>query len=396
MPRWKALPDELDPQIREFVERLRSLVERGGLSAAALADRTGYSRASWDRYLDGRLLAPRGAAVALAEVTGAPPGHLTVLWELAERAWRRAEPRYDRRSEDALAAGSRTALGESGASARPDHARTTAPADPAAPPPEGATRPLRPAPAPPPQGTVRSLRPAPAPPPQGATQAPRPAAVQPSRPAPAKPPRSATAQQPGSVTVPPPESAAQPPETAASAPAPVPRPVTGAGAARRRAVMFFAGLVAALLLIGAVFLLTGGDTGGGGGTARGPAASPSPTAATGASLPPGVECVGGGCTGKDAEATGCSGELASTARSVIVGGTLVEVRYSKTCGAAWGRITRAAPGDRVRLTAGARVETDTVGRAGDNLAYTPMVAVPDARRARACVTLASGRTGCTP
>ena len=95
MPRWKALPDELDPQVREFAGQLRRLVDRSGLSIAAVADRTGYSKTSWERYLNGRLLAPKGAIVALAEVTGTNPVHLTTMWELAERAWSRAEMRHD-------------------------------------------------------------------------------------------------------------------------------------------------------------------------------------------------------------------------------------------------------------------------------------------------------------
>lgn len=95
MPRWKALSEELDPQIREFAGQLRRLVDRRGLSIAAVADRTGYSRTSWERYLNGRLLAPKGAVVALAEATGTSQAHLTTMWELAERAWSRSEPRQD-------------------------------------------------------------------------------------------------------------------------------------------------------------------------------------------------------------------------------------------------------------------------------------------------------------
>ncbi|MYT60604.1 helix-turn-helix domain-containing protein, partial [Streptomyces sp. SID7834] len=94
MPRWKALPEELDPSLREFAARLRGLVDRSGLSPAAVADRTGYSRTSWERYLNGGLLAPRGAVVALAEVTGAEPHQLTMAWEAAERAWSRSETRH--------------------------------------------------------------------------------------------------------------------------------------------------------------------------------------------------------------------------------------------------------------------------------------------------------------
>ncbi|WP_237525778.1 helix-turn-helix transcriptional regulator, partial [Streptomyces sp. SID4985] len=112
MPRWKPLPDDLDPQIREFTGQLRRIVDRGGLGVAALADRTGYSRTSWERYLGGRLLAPLGAVVALAEATDTSPVHLTTMWELAERAWSRAESRHDRTMEQIRISQARAALGE--------------------------------------------------------------------------------------------------------------------------------------------------------------------------------------------------------------------------------------------------------------------------------------------
>ncbi|MGW3728007.1 helix-turn-helix domain-containing protein, partial [Streptomyces sp. NPDC000851] len=115
MPRWRALPDELDPQVREFTSQLRRLVDRSGLSVAAVADRTGYSKTSWERYLNGRLLAPKGAIVALAEVTGTNPIHLTTMWELAERAWSRSEMRHDMTMEAIRISQARAALGEFGA-----------------------------------------------------------------------------------------------------------------------------------------------------------------------------------------------------------------------------------------------------------------------------------------
>ncbi|WP_345047290.1 helix-turn-helix transcriptional regulator, partial [Streptomyces rameus] len=116
MPRWKALPEDLDPQIREFTGRLRQLVDGSGLSVAVLADRTGYSKTSWERYLGGGLLAPKGAVIALAEATGTHPGHLTTLWELAERAWSRAEMRHDTTMDALRVSQARAALGEAGAS----------------------------------------------------------------------------------------------------------------------------------------------------------------------------------------------------------------------------------------------------------------------------------------
>ncbi|KJY42371.1 membrane protein, partial [Streptomyces sp. NRRL B-1568] len=114
MPRWRALPEELDPQVREFAEQLRRLVERSGLGIAAVADRTGYSKTSWERYLNGRLLPPRGAVEALAEAIGADMGHLVTLWELAERAWSRSELRHDVTLEAVRVAEAKAALGEYG------------------------------------------------------------------------------------------------------------------------------------------------------------------------------------------------------------------------------------------------------------------------------------------
>ena len=76
---------------------------------------------------------------------------------------------------------------------------------------------------------------------------------------------------------------------------------------------------------------------------------------------------------------GCGGRFARTAASVTVGGSLVEVRYSETCAAAWARITRATPGDTVRITAGgAAGQHGAVDAGTDTDAYTPMVAVKKA------------------
>ncbi len=92
---------------------------------------------------------------------------------------------------------------------------------------------------------------------------------------------------------------------------------------------------------------------------------------------------------------GCGGTLAKTSTSVTVGTTLVEVRYSKTCGAAWARHPGGA-GDTVTVSAaGAARQTGSVAAAGDTDAYTPMVSVAGGAAAKACVTLTSGQEGCT-
>ncbi|MET9291218.1 DUF2690 domain-containing protein [Streptomyces sp. NPDC003077] len=66
---------------------LRRLRQSTGLSLAALADKTVYSKSSWERYLNGKKLPPRGAVEALCRLAGEHPGRLLALWELAEPAW---------------------------------------------------------------------------------------------------------------------------------------------------------------------------------------------------------------------------------------------------------------------------------------------------------------------
>lgn len=348
MPRWKVLPEELDPQVREFASQLRRLVDRSGLSIAALADRTGYSKTSWERYLNGRLLAPKGAVVALAEVTSTNPMHLTTMWELAERAWSRSEMRHDMTMEAIRISQARAALSDPG----------TAQAD----------------------RTARS----------GAGRGPTPAsAAYSARQAPAAAPQ-APAQPPGAVR----DGRGSRPMAPSPGPPRSPFDATpGQGRKRQRtaiiivAVVGVLGVLAALVAVG---LLSGLGTGGE------PEARQSPPPSSAPKLPHGVRCVDADCTGKDPEKMRCSAGLATTTTDITVGTALVEVRYSETCGAAWARITRAAPGDTVRITAtgaGASGQSGEVDSDGD--AYTPMVAVKSAAAATACATLRAGQEGCT-
>ncbi|MGX1367957.1 transcriptional regulator with XRE-family HTH domain [Streptomyces canus] len=392
MPRWRALPDELDPQVREFASQLRRLVDRSGLSIAAVADRTGYSKTSWDRYLNGRLLAPKGAIVALAEVTGTNPIHLTTMWELAERAWSRSEMRHDMTMEAIRISQARAALGEFGAppanakggkTARKSGSATATP---------GIAGPAGVAPTVPPQPVASE---------NDSAEARRAASSGSNSwgmagyqgPSQASG-RTAPAGSAG-PTVPPgpygePQDA-RPADGSAGAPGGS-GGSGGSGGGKRRLTMFLAGAVGVLVVIAAVFFLV--DPGGDKKNQSGK--SPSPSASAPASLPAGVKCSGQGCTGKDAEAMGCSGNLVTTAKTATVGTAVLEVRYSKTCGAAWGRVTQAGQGDKVEVSAGKVTEqSGSITEAGDTIAYTPMVAVKDATEAKACVTLASGQQGCT-
>ncbi|GGV77900.1 hypothetical protein GCM10010228_45430 [Streptomyces massasporeus] len=447
MPRWKALPDELDPQIREFTSQLRRLVDRSGLSIASVADRTGYSKTSWERYLNGRLLAPKGAIVALAEVTGTNPVHLTTMWELAERAWSRSEMRHDMTMEAIRISQARAALGEFGgqdfsdpsaggktASAGEGRAASAGGAKPArrsggttvTP---GIAGPAGVAPSVPPQPTAPEV--------QDSTGA----GVREESGRAAEPEvnswglagyqgpsstggRSAGAgtgrgSRPGAGSGTSAGSPGGPGWTSGAGADPYAEPqdavpgraggagatggAGGAGGTRRtssssssagkkRTVTFLAGVVGVLVVIAGAFYLTGG---GGDDEAKGGTKSPSPTVSSDPKLPPGVKCSGDSCTGKDAEAMGCSGDLVTTAQTATVGTTVVEVRYSETCKAAWGRITQATQGDEVQISSGKAKQTGSITAAGDAIAYTPMVAVKNAADAKACTTLAAGQKGCT-
>ncbi|MGA5411480.1 XRE family transcriptional regulator [Streptomyces lavendulocolor] len=353
MPRWKALPEELDPQVKEFASQLRRLVDRSGLSIAAVSDRTGYSKTSWERYLNGRLLAPKGAIVALAEVTGTNPVHLTTMWELAERAWSRAEMRHDMTMEAIRISQARAALGEFGGNAGPGadgSSRVKAAPGPERP----AGRPVGPS----------AGRPSVIPPDGG--------------------PNGPARRGPAPTAAPP-------------APAPAARPSRGRGAPApkggRKVTMIVAAVVGVVLVIAAAVLLSG--LGGDDDPAKNVAQSPTATPSTSASkaLPAGVKCGGDDCTGKDPEAMGCGGEHVTTTSSATVGTTKVEVRYSKTCGAAWARISQAVAGDKVTISAGGATQNGAVKI--DKDAYTPMVAAADGTEPKACATLADGTEGCT-
>ncbi|MFB8759621.1 helix-turn-helix domain-containing protein [Streptomyces nigra] len=397
MPRWKDLPDEMDPQVREFASQLRRLVDRSGLSIAALADRTGYSKTSWERYLNGRLLAPKGAIVALAEVTGTNPVHLTTMWELAERAWSRSEMRHDMTMEAIRISQARAALSEFGpppagakgatktgraarrggsATATPGVAgpagvSPTVPVQPSAPDvPDSSGRPGPSRDAESSDGNSWGVAGYRGPAPTGAGRAPAaPGGASPYPPG-----------APGEFGEPP-----QGPRADRRAPA-------AAGAGKRRVTMFLAGVVGVLVVIGLAFYLTSSGSGKKDDEA---ARTPSPSATTGQDLPAGVKCSGDSCTGKDAEAMGCSGDLVTTAKTATVGTAVVEVRYSETCGAAWGRVTQASQGAEVSVEVGKAKETGSITATGDTIAYTPMVAVKDAGEAVACVTLPAGQDGCT-
>ncbi|WP_328942991.1 XRE family transcriptional regulator [Streptomyces sp. NBC_00250] len=361
MAGWKALPEELDPDVRAFTERLRRLIDRSGLGVTAVAERTGHERSAWDTYLNGRQPAPRSAVVALAEVTGSDPAGLATDWERAERAWARSA---------ALVEGWGGGRGEPGTEPGPE------PEDG-----DGRGRGIGAA------GDVGAAGAA-----GDAVGARGDSTMQIRR---VDPPRPTVPSAPAAAAVPPPRNPGS--DSASAAP-----PARTPDSPRRKALLYAAGVLGALLVVTAALLLVdlGGSDGEDDRVAAPPATTTAPPATQRTSLPPGVNCAGADCTGQDPEAMGCGGALATTVALARVGAAQVEVRYSETCGAAWARLTQGSPGDTVTIRVGDDARRATVAPGTDTAAvetdaYTPMVAVGSGTAARACGLLADGSEGCT-
>ncbi|MFD5203491.1 helix-turn-helix domain-containing protein [Streptomyces sp. NPDC058375] len=77
----------MTPEHTRLIAELRELRAGAGLSLAALAERTAYSKSSWERYLNGRALPPRQAVQELCRLADQPQGRLLALWEIAESRW---------------------------------------------------------------------------------------------------------------------------------------------------------------------------------------------------------------------------------------------------------------------------------------------------------------------
>ncbi|MFJ9638149.1 helix-turn-helix domain-containing protein [Streptomyces sp. NPDC101178] len=432
MPRWRALPEELDPQIREFTSQLRRIVDRSGLNTTAVADRTGFSKTSWERYLNGRLLPPRRAVVALADVTGTQQHHLTTMWELAERAWSRAEMRHDMTIEAIRVSQAREALGASDAAdggrngaGRSAGGRHSASGSASAG--RGATA----------TGTADAHGPDTGRPDTARPDGHGPDAYGPDAYGPGAYGRDAhnpDAHGPDAYgsgaygpdpygfdaydsdlhradgrapsvptqrgTVPP-----VPPQRQAGRPANGARGGGVSTSGRSRVIMLAVGAAGAVIVVvGALMLAPSGDEPAEAApptpTSQAPTAAPTsqapdPATEEPAPAPPaGVECQGDDCTGQNPDEMGCGGEYARTVTTTGIGASRVEVRYSEVCSAAWARLTEAGPGDTVTITGSAAADGQN-GEVTVTEAYTPMVAVRTAADAKACATLTSGTKGCT-
>ncbi|MGW0998391.1 DUF2690 domain-containing protein [Streptomyces sp. NPDC002520] len=123
-PQESATPDE------PLVVRLRELKDRTGLSLAALAARTPYSKSAWHRYLTGTQRPPRPAVEALSRLAGTDPVAVLALWEASEEPPAASppgqEPRRGRRWARWLPLPALALLGVATAVALPDRGGTPA------------------------------------------------------------------------------------------------------------------------------------------------------------------------------------------------------------------------------------------------------------------------------
>ncbi|WP_406631509.1 helix-turn-helix domain-containing protein [Amycolatopsis sp. WGS_07] len=92
------------PAAQRLAAELHRVKQASGLSYAELQARTPYSRSSLERYVNGKAWPAKDAVRAIAEACGSDPGHLTELWDEADRA-RGAGSAPRRRSFRRLAVG---------------------------------------------------------------------------------------------------------------------------------------------------------------------------------------------------------------------------------------------------------------------------------------------------
>ena len=81
---WAPLPAGLNPAARRLVGELRTLKDTHGLSLAQLSASTHYSRASWERWLNGKRLITNAALTSVATRYGADLVMLTMLVRQAD------------------------------------------------------------------------------------------------------------------------------------------------------------------------------------------------------------------------------------------------------------------------------------------------------------------------
>ncbi|MEV5971035.1 DUF2690 domain-containing protein [Streptomyces sp. NPDC051921] len=159
-------------------------------------------------------------------------------------------------------------------------------------------------------------------------------------------------------------------------------------APRRRRTLWGALAIAALLVAGAVTYGVVALSGSG----EEPAARPKPTAKVPAAR---TGCTLTGCEGRDPKKMNCGADAVTVRTGSIPKDLVIELRYSRACKAAWGRISFAEVGATVVVNnSDGAAQADVVHF--DRDVYTPLIAAPDDSSVWACASLPkSGEPSCT-
>ncbi|MFD8639258.1 helix-turn-helix domain-containing protein [Streptomyces zaomyceticus] len=366
---------ELSAVRERVLAGMRRIKEEFGLSYGRLAEKTHYSRSSWERYLNGKQWPSRAAIQQLADVVGQDPTPLIALWEHAEklaRTSRREGAGPEVHGEQEPERGGRVdregtfGRGPGGLGEGQDEGRgATAPG-----PEESAGRenPVRDGEPVRERGPVREERPAAG----GASVSSRePDGADGSLRAGSGP---AAAPAGGAATA---TGGAPEPGRAAG---PVPRP---AGRVRPLVHMAIGAVVGALIVIAVLEVRSAPD--GARSDAGKPTVSGESSAVTARGAverTPGAEsdhplpgCSGESCLGREPQTMNCQWD-ATTVRLLYLRGLRIQLRHSAACQAVWGRLENGAIGDGVIITdKGSRTEESTIRVDRDT--YTRMLSVAE-------------------
>ncbi|GHJ92171.1 hypothetical protein SNE510_16900 [Streptomyces sp. NE5-10] len=345
---------------------MRRIKEEFGLSYGRLAEKTHYSRSSWERFLNGKQWPSRAAIQQLADVVGQDPTPLIDLWEHAEKLARRSrregagpEARGEREPERGEAGGT-DGLGPEGRGEGRDEGRGATAPGPERPTDRG--KPVR-------DGEpLREERPAPGGAPASSREPDGAGGSAGAGAGPAAEPAGGAAPATG---------AAPDPDRAAG---PWHRP---AGRVRPLVHMAIGAVVGALIVIAVLGVKSPPD--GARSDAGKPAASGETSGVTAQSAverTPGAEsdhplpgCSGESCLGREPQTMNCQWD-AKTVRLLYLRGLRIQLRHSAACQAVWGRLENGAIGDGVIITdKGSRTEDSTIRVDRDT--YTRMLSVAE-------------------
>ncbi|MEU3562051.1 DUF2690 domain-containing protein [Kitasatospora sp. NPDC006786] len=313
---WKQLPEELSEPARRLAEELRAIKDTAGLSLSELAARTHYSRASWERWLNGKRVVTEQALDALVGTVDCDAAALRALWRRAVAGPEAAAPVTGPDTGSGAGVGANAGAGAAVAEERDGRG------------------PQRPAVADEPPGPEEPAAESPAP---EETTAPEPAAGE----------APVTGQESG------------------------PAPLVWW---RRPAALLSGAAVLALLLVLVGLRISRHD--GQASAADRPAATADAGTSPSAKPAPGAPaCQAVGCAHKDPKTTGC-GKDARTLQTQVIGKVVVYLRYSQTCRAAWAAITEGEPKDYATISDSAGdAETALIHWGYDN--YSAMLNAAD-------------------